>query len=580
MPKSKLFSESFWGEKINGFDVLCQNLKHSLANVKDLEAYLRECANCEDSYGKSLNKLVTQISKFSANGTFNPLWSPLKEINEKYALSHIQLMHQLHELIRDTQKYNDELSKKIKKIRENETQTQNVVQSFQEIQQTLHKSKEQYHTLCVELEKQKRFSDHMQLAQPSPSSSSSSPNNHLMTSSFRNTSLFKVEKKLSAALDSYKSTIERYNAVRAEFERKLTDSCNHLQLAEEMHLNQMLTFVERHASLISSLNSNKQQIFDEFQLKLAAQYSVPGLIAAFIEAKRTGSEKPEEARLDSELVRPRTARHQLENSENKADSAQLFSPPVTPFNPSLSQCKRNSIASPYDIDLSGELAPMKRSDSKGYNIFNVEFLSRSKTKRRTTDRPSFSHSTNEAQLVRAKFLRNKPNRNARSKLGAKVAFSISKRNSCSLEDSNNTDSSLNRTPATIEDSGNFSCCKFSESTPLPAKSKSCTSMTDSFENFDATKGKATQDSKCNVYNESSGESDETDSDSSMEPVSIRVKIKPVEECDRMGNSEHVLKEISRSLQLNSPSTSRHKASVYNYSYSKGGANQAWVIILI
>ena len=216
-----------------------------------------------------------------------------------------------------------------------------------------------------------------------------------MTSSFRNTNLFKVEKKLSAALDSYKSTIERYNAVRVEFERKLTDSCNHFQLAEEMHLNQMFTFVERYASLISNLNSNKQQIFDEFKLKLTTQYSVPGLIDAFIEAKHTGSEKPEEAHLDS-VSKARTTQNQLDNSETKANSdantssfdSQLFSPPITPFNPSLNQCKRNSIASPIDIDLNGEFTKMKRSDSKGYNIFNVEFLSRSKNKR---TKPSFYH---------------------------------------------------------------------------------------------------------------------------------------------------------------------------------------------
>lgn len=72
--QQKQFSENFWGEKINGFDVLCQNLKHSLTSVKDLEIFLRESANCEDSYGKVLNKLVSQVNKFSQNGTFNPLW--------------------------------------------------------------------------------------------------------------------------------------------------------------------------------------------------------------------------------------------------------------------------------------------------------------------------------------------------------------------------------------------------------------------------------------------------------------------------------------------------------------------------
>jgi len=162
---SKQFRDNFWGEKINGFDILCQNLKHSLTSVKDLETFLRESANCEDSYGKVLNKLVSQINRFSTNGSFNPLWMPLKELNERYAFKHVEMVHNLHEKIKEIQQYNDELSKRIKKIRESEISTQNTVQNFQDVQLNLNKTKEQYHNLCIEFEKQKRQLDPQQLAQ-------------------------------------------------------------------------------------------------------------------------------------------------------------------------------------------------------------------------------------------------------------------------------------------------------------------------------------------------------------------------------------------------------------------------------
>lgn len=100
-----LFADNFWGEKINGFDVLCANLKHSLASVKELEQFLRDCASSEDSYAKVLNKLVATSNKFSTNGTFAPLWSCLRELNEKFASAHLQLVHQLQELIKDIQKF-------------------------------------------------------------------------------------------------------------------------------------------------------------------------------------------------------------------------------------------------------------------------------------------------------------------------------------------------------------------------------------------------------------------------------------------------------------------------------------------
>jgi len=106
-----LFSENFWGEKINGFEVLCQNLKYSLASVKDIETFVRESANCEDSYIKCINKLINQISRFSSNSSFNPLWAPLKELNEKYCIKHSEHLHQLQELIKEIQRYNDDLGK-------------------------------------------------------------------------------------------------------------------------------------------------------------------------------------------------------------------------------------------------------------------------------------------------------------------------------------------------------------------------------------------------------------------------------------------------------------------------------------
>ncbi len=350
-----MFSENFWGEKINGFDVLCQNLKHSLTSVKDLETFLRECVNCEDTYGKVLNKLVSQTNKFSTNGTFNPIWSLIKELNEKYASAHVQQVQHLQELIKEIQRYNDELSKKIKKIRENETQTQNVVQSFQEITQTLNKTKDQYHNLCIEFEKQKRQLDPQQLIQyqqlsqqisssslfngvmggsnatggassvavtgpiaaskntdnsanaflnapfnitaPTSNQSASDRLTSLATSITANkaTQVQKLEKKCKLALEDYKACIEKYNTIRLDFERKLADSCNHFQSAEETHLKQMRAFIETYSKLMHNLNTNKQLMYNEFSLRFSEQFTVDYLIHLFIENKRTGIERPDVA---------------------------------------------------------------------------------------------------------------------------------------------------------------------------------------------------------------------------------------------------------------------------------------------
>ena len=265
---------------------------------------------------------------FVHNGNFFSLIVTCFYTQKRYASSHVQLVHQLHELIKEIQRYNDELSKRIKKIRENETQTQNLVQMFQEIQLTLNKTKDQYQNLCIEFEKQKRQLDPAQMAQyqqlsqqqsttslmldggvisannlPSSSnlqglalnnSESLAASSQITSTTERLTSLAtsitankvshvqKLEKKMKLCFDDYKASIEKYNSVRVEYERKLIDSCNNFQYAEETHLKQMRSFVEAFSKLVANLNANKQQIYHEFQLKVSEQYTTDYLIQIFI----------------------------------------------------------------------------------------------------------------------------------------------------------------------------------------------------------------------------------------------------------------------------------------------------------
>lgn len=242
------------------------------------------------------------------------------------------------------------IGKKIKKSRENELQTENCVKSFQEIHVTLNKTKEQYHNLCMEFDKQKRQLDPQQLAQyqqqisstnllalsstnaggtggvmgsSNPASSSpqvpglliqgANPNIQQNTTNATNTTattsdrlsslassisvskvsqLQKLEKKLRQAFEDYKTSIDKYNLIREEYERKLVESCHNFQFAEETHLKQMRVFIESYSILLNSLNSAKTQIYGEFQAKFE-QYTSDYLMQIFIENKRTGTERPE-----------------------------------------------------------------------------------------------------------------------------------------------------------------------------------------------------------------------------------------------------------------------------------------------
>jgi hypothetical protein len=349
---------------------LCQNLKHSLTSVKDLEIYLIQCVNSEETYVKVINKMLNQLNKFSSNGSFSPMWSSVKEFNERNVKDIQELVRDIHDLIKEIQRYNDELRKKIAKIRDNEQQTQNIVQTFQEIQQTLNKNRESYHSLRLEFERQRSHLDAQQLAQlnnnnnstsqpnmsgmisPTPihnsnllsmgannnlqmssnlalaSQTNNNTNNNInntntsnnnnssalnittttttTTTTERLTSLAtsitvvskvsqvqKLERKVKAAYDDYKQSIDRYNQTRIDFERKLADSCEHFQFAEEVHLNQMRSFIENYIKLIFNLNAAKQNCVNEFQRKFEKQFTTEFFLQTFMENKRTGIDKPE-----------------------------------------------------------------------------------------------------------------------------------------------------------------------------------------------------------------------------------------------------------------------------------------------
>jgi molecular chaperone GrpE (heat shock protein) len=109
-------------------------------------------------------------------------------------------------------------------------------------------------------------------------------------------SLLKLEKKTKTVLDEYRSSIDKYNNVRAEYERKLADSANHLQYAEETHLKQMRVFVDAYSRALAASNAQRQHVYAEFNARLGEQFTNEYLVHLFIEAKRTGGpERPEPA---------------------------------------------------------------------------------------------------------------------------------------------------------------------------------------------------------------------------------------------------------------------------------------------
>ncbi|XP_072753128.1 F-BAR domain only protein 2 isoform X7 [Anoplolepis gracilipes] len=259
------FVDYFWGEKNNGFDVLYHNMKHGVIASKELAEFLRERSAIEENNYKLLSKVAKQASN-STQGTFAPVWAALRGAAEKLAVLHLQMAQRVTELIKDVSKYADELHKKHKAVKEEESSTLEVVQSIQSITVTLHKAKDMCLQKGLELEKLKKDNASQR-------------------------ELEKAEIKFKKAQDDYKALVDKYTIIRNDFETKMTQACRRFQDVEETHLKHMKEFLNTYADVLQTNHEQVGQVHIDFK-RQCVDMTVEKLLEQFVQGKYTGFEKP------------------------------------------------------------------------------------------------------------------------------------------------------------------------------------------------------------------------------------------------------------------------------------------------
>ncbi|XP_012540404.1 F-BAR domain only protein 2 isoform X5 [Monomorium pharaonis] len=259
------FVDYFWGDKNNGFDVLYHNMKHGVIASKELAEFLRERSAIEENNYKLLSKVAKQASS-STQGTFAPIWAALRGAAEKLAVLHYQMAQRVTELIKDVSKYAEELHKKHKAVKEEESSTLEVVQSIQSISVTLHKAKDMCMQKRLELEK-------------------------LRKDNASQRELEKAEGKFKKAQDDYRTLVDKYTVIRNDFEAKMTQACRRFQDVEETHLKHMKEFLNTYADVLQTNHEQVGQVHIDFK-RQCVDMTVEKLLEQFVQSKYTGFEKP------------------------------------------------------------------------------------------------------------------------------------------------------------------------------------------------------------------------------------------------------------------------------------------------
>ncbi|XP_076261299.1 F-BAR domain only protein 2 isoform X7 [Rhynchophorus ferrugineus] len=266
------------GEKNNGFDVLYHNMKFGLTASKDFAEFIRERSNIEENNSKLLTKLAKQASSCCSQGTFAPLWQVLKASAEKLSVLHMQTMQKLAELVKEVGKYAEELHKKHKSVKEEESGTLEVVQAMQNVTLNVQKSKDVYNQRFLELERLKKESASTK-------------------------ELEKAEQKLKKAQEDYKNFIDKYSAIKEDFEKKMSVSVKNFQDLEVSHLVNMKKFLNSFANVVEWAHEEMGKVHKEFRQQ-CLELTIDQLLEQFVKSKSTGLERPGILDIDEPILSP------------------------------------------------------------------------------------------------------------------------------------------------------------------------------------------------------------------------------------------------------------------------------------
>ncbi|XP_002072875.3 F-BAR domain only protein 2 isoform X2 [Drosophila willistoni] len=288
------FNDYFWGEKNNGFDVLYHNMKFGLVASKELSEFLREKSNIEEQNSKMMSKLAHKASTGTLNSTFAPVWTILRTSAEKLSTLHMQMVQKLSELVKDVAKYADELHKKHKSVKEDESQTLECVQAIQTSTVAVQKLRDLYASKVQELEKLRKDNGSHKDAE-------------------------KLESKLKKMQEDYKSLMDKHNPIKNEFERRMTQTCKRFQEIEEVHLRQMKEFLSTYLEMVQNNHDMVGQVHSDFKRQFV-DMSVDKLLEQFVLNKYTGLEKPEMPELEFIALSAGARLQQSQVSANASNS--------------------------------------------------------------------------------------------------------------------------------------------------------------------------------------------------------------------------------------------------------------------
>uniref|UniRef100_H2YU56 MHD domain-containing protein n=1 Tax=Ciona savignyi TaxID=51511 RepID=H2YU56_CIOSA len=257
---------SMQGEKNNGFDILYHNMKHGVISVKSLQDLFRESATTEDLYAKHLTKLAKQAANSSPLGTFAPMFEVVRVMSEKLSSCHMDIVHKLHEIIKDLAKYLEEQKNKHK-------QCINInlgrVKNFSFITGKYKGVAKKFHAFVEDLKMVENSDVH-------------ATQWYTFTPGYD---------KSSSRYRYFKAKIFFANSLQNRYDIRFITTTTRFQEIEEAHLRHMKSVLDNYILSFENANVLVNQVHQEFRRQVD-ENTIASLIKQYSESKGTGFEKP------------------------------------------------------------------------------------------------------------------------------------------------------------------------------------------------------------------------------------------------------------------------------------------------
>lgn len=274
------FANCFWGADFNstaGFDVLCKRMRDGKQMCQDFEEFLRQRADAEEKYGKSLIRIAESAKGKEEIGTLKESWEVLRTETENMGKLHVSLAHQLMEnlehIVRD---FRESQREKRKKVEESVKRAQrNKKNSYD----SNVRNKRTYEQKCREAEAADE-------ALKKSVSLVSKDEEKLRTK------LGKAKTAVEQADTAYQNSVRMLEDARVVWEKEMDQCCDLFQSLEEERIAFLRNAVWAYTNM-ASLNYVKLDEVCELVRKSLELCTVESDIHLFISMKQTGSERPE-----------------------------------------------------------------------------------------------------------------------------------------------------------------------------------------------------------------------------------------------------------------------------------------------